>query len=385
MQKDPMIVEKLRRLTELETTLQIQIEEGSITYKHETTMQLTKAKLKIVELLNQRQSLKGDIQTFSTQLSQYKSMTLDLKNLEQSEQKQKKKLLELSVTQPFTPRIDVLEYPITPDYPIGPNYWLNSGIAFIVALLSSFFALIIFKLIAIKRTPVSTSYTLVQPQSNLIESSSMKVEERQVLSHNMKPKALAVQEDLTQNQNYLDEQQSHLLLTHLSGEGEIAIMLIYSGVTPEELLKLTVGHLDVVAGLIHLTGRFQRSLVMPATLQRILQSLQVDNNEQTLLAAIAGKEFAFDDLSQSIRKAAIDAVIENADQVDLNFIRHSYLVYLTLEGVRLNELEQIAGYIPPNQLGKYKGLKTKNKEVELSEINPIHPAQQSITYGLLKK
>ena len=67
-------------------------------------------------------------------------------------------------------------------------------------------------------------------------------------------------------------------------------------------------------------------------------------------------------------------MIENAELIGLNCIRHSYLVYLTLEGVRLNELEQVAGYIPPNQLGKYKELVIKDKEIELSEINPIHPA-----------
>ncbi len=380
MEKDPAIVEKSRRLTELETTLQVQMKEGTIAYKHETTMQLTKAKLKIAELLSQRQSLKGDIQAFSTQLTQYKSMTFDLKNLEQNEQKQKKILLELSVTQPFTPRIDILEHPVTPDYPIGPNYWLNSGIAFIVALLSSVFALIMFKFIAIKRTPVATSYTLVQPQSNLIGSSSATVEERQVLSHKMDSKALYVQENLTESQIYLDEQQSQLLLTYASGDSEIVLMLIYSGITPEELLKLTVGQLDIVAGLIHLTGRFQRSLVMPATLQQKLQSLSVVNNEQALLTTMVGKEIKLDELSKTIQKAARDAMIDNDELIDLNCIRHSYLVYLALQGVRLNELEQIAGYIPPNQLGKYKGLVTNDKAIELSEINPIHPALRSSTY-----
>lgn len=374
MEKDPAIVEKSRRLAELETTLYTQQKEGTIAYKHETTMQLTKTKLKIDELLSQRESLKGDIQTFSTQLAQYKSMTLDLQNLEQNQQKQKKILLNISVTQPFTPRVDILEYPVTPEYPIGPNYWLNSGIAFIVALVSSILALVIFKLIAIKRTPVATTYTLVQPQSNLIESSSSRIEELQELSHKMDPKALTVQANLTEGQIYLDEQQSRILLAHLSGESEIALMLIYCGVTPEELLKLTMGQLDVVSGLIHLTGRFQRSLVMPAILQQALQSLSVDNNEQALLTTTAEKEFKFDELSKTIQKAVKDTMIENAEQIDLNCIRHSYLVYLALQGVRLNELEQIAGYIPPNQLGKYKELVANDKAIDLSEVNPIHPS-----------
>ncbi len=374
IQKDPVIVEKSKRLTDLEATLQTQLKEGTISYKHETTMQLTKAKLKIVELLNQRQSLKVDIQAFSTKLAQYKSMTLDIKNLEQNEQKQKKILLDISVNQPFTPRIDILEHPATPDYPIGPNYWLNSGIAFIVALLSAIFALLIFKLIAIKRTPVATTYNVVQPQSNLIESSSTSIEERQLISHEMETKALSVQANLTDSQIYLDEQQSRTLLAHVSGESEIALMLIYSGVTPEELLKLNVDQLDIDAGLIHLTGRFQRTLVMPITLQQLLKPLFVDNNEQKLLTTTSGKEIKFDELSNTIQISARDAMIENAQLIDLNFIRHSYLMYLTLQGVRLHELEQIAGYIPPNQLGKYKGLVINDKTIDLSEINPIHPA-----------
>jgi len=380
MQKDPVIVEKSRRLIELEATLQAQIKDGSITYKHQTTMQLKKAQLKIDELLNQHQSLKGDIQAFSTQLMQYKSMTIDLQNLEKNQQKQKKILLDNSINQPLKPRIDLLENPITPDYPIGPNYWLNSGVAFIVALLGSVIALIILKLIAIKRTPVATSYTLVQPQNNLIESSQANIDEYQVLSHKMEPKALAMQANLTESLTYLDEQQSQVLLAQSSGLSEIALMLIYSGITPEELLKLTVSQFDIDAGLIHLTGRFQRSLVMPTTLQQSLQSLPVGNNEHLFLTAIAGKEFTFDELSKTIKQSASDAMIENAELIGLNCIRHSYLVYLALQGARLNELEHIAGYIPPNQLSKYKGLVTNDKTVDLSEINPMHPELRTTTY-----
>jgi uncharacterized protein involved in exopolysaccharide biosynthesis len=373
MQKDPNIVQKSRRLTELEITLQTQIKEGTTAYKHETTMQLTKAELKIAELLNQRQSLKGSLQTFSTKLSQYKSMSVDLKNLEKNEQKQKQILLNISVTQPFTPRIDILEYPVTPEYPIGPNYWLNSGIAFIVALLSSIFVLIAFKLIAIKRPSNSTSYTLIQPQSNFIESPLETVEDRHALSHKIKPKALPAQANLMTSQNYLDEQQSHILLSQLSGKSEIALMLIYSGVRPEELLKLTMDQLDIDIGLIHLMGRFQRTLIMPPILQQRLESLPLVNKEQTLLTTILGKDVKLDELSKTIQKTARAAMVEGAELIDVDYIRHSYLVYLVLQGISLKEIEQIAGYIPPNQLGKYKGLMTNDSTIELSEINPIHP------------
>jgi len=368
MQKDPVIVEKSRRLTELEATLQEQLKEGAIAYKHETVMQLTKVQLKIDELLSQRQSLKGDVQSYSTQLAQYKNMTMDLQNLEQNQAIQKTRLLDISINHPFTPRIDILEPPVTPDYPIGPNYWLNSGVAFIVALLSSIFALIIFKLIAIKRPSAATTYTLVQSQSGLIEPSSTRVKERQALTHNLQPKTLSTQASLTESHIYLDEHQSKILLAHVSGESEIALMFIYSGVTPEELLKLTVDQLDIDAGMIHLIGRFQRSIVMPTSLQ------------QTLLTANARKEITFDKLSKAIQKAARDALIENAELIDLNCIRHSYLMYLALQGVRLSELEQIAGYIPPNQLGKYKELVANDMTIDLSEINPIHPALRTTSY-----
>lgn len=380
MQKDPVIVEKSRRLTELETTLQEQQVSGAIAYKHETSMQLTKAKLKIDELLNQRRLLKGDIQAFSTQLAQYKSMALDLQHLEKNQQKQKEILLDISLTQPLTPRIDILESPVTPSYPIGPNYWFNSGIAFIVSLLSSVFALIIFKLIAIKRLPAATSYTVVQPQNNFIESSSTKIEECQVLTHTKEVQALAVQTSLMEEQVFLNEQQSQILLAHTSDESEISVKLIYCGVTPEELLTLTVGQIDMDSGLIHLTGRFQRSLVMPTTLKHWLQSKSFNHDTQALLTTAVGKESKLDELSKSIQQAAREAKIANAEQIDLDCLRHSYLMFLALQGIRLNEIEQIAGYIPPNQLSKYKGKVASNNIINLSEINPIHSALRSTSY-----
>jgi site-specific recombinase XerD len=140
-------------------------------------------------------------------------------------------------------------------------------------------------------------------------------------------------------------------------------------------MKLTLGQFDVDAGLIHIEGRYQRSLTMASDLQQMLGGfIEPDSEEHLLWRKPDGHVQTQSDISKMIHYAALDSGFENAELVDLNSLRHTYLKHLAKQGVRLNLLEKFAGYITPTQLSQYRQLAESGMTTELSELEMIHPS-----------
>lgn len=380
MKRDPAIVDKTKQLAVLNNELKMLVQSDDL-FEEEIRQLLISAEAQVNELLRQRKILLDSTQEFSTILAQYRSKTFDVEQLELQAQKQRAALIDITITRPFEPRVDILEQPMTASSPIGPNYLRDSGLVFALAMLSAALALIIYKMVAVKRTKVTSmgaSYTVIQSQDNT-EPALSSPYEPQYISHQAQQAALsepiAPVMTLGVSNICLNDEQNRALLFHLVDDGKLAMMLTYCGVAPDELMKLTLGQLDVSAGLIHIEGRYQRSLTMASDLQQMLGGfIEPDSEEHWLWRKPDGHVQTQSDISKMIHYAALDSGFENAELVDLNSLRHTYLKHLAQQGVRLNLLEKFAGYITPTQLSQYRKLAESGMTTELSELEMIHPS-----------
>ncbi|MEM5498905.1 hypothetical protein WNY77_15955 [Paraglaciecola mesophila] len=80
-----------------------------------------------------------------------------------------------------------------------------------------------------------------------------------------------------------------------------------------------------------------------------------------------------EDFNQLMINAAHDAELPYPDQLSGEVLRHTYLTYLVSQGVRLNDLEQVAGYLKPVELGKYRAVNRHGKSVDIEQANTIFP------------
>ena len=59
----------------------------------------------------------------------------------------------------------------------------------------------------------------------------------------------------------------------------------------------------------------------------------------------ANKPASSEDLDAVLLCSAVDSSLPNPGEVTAKAIRHSYIDYLVLQGLRLSDLEQITGYL----------------------------------------
>ena len=112
----------------------------------------------------------------------------------------------------------------------------------------------------------------------------------------------------------------------------------------------------------------------------LTQSLAVALQQQALKAsndAVWPEAFDEQAFSHLLVNAAHDAGIPFSDQISLSSLRHSYLTFLVMQGAKLNDLEQIAGFVHPAELGRYRDINRRAELLELAQVRRDYPLNWS--------
>lgn len=380
MERDPLIVNKQRRLKQYQEELTSLQQSSAALYEAETQQQFLQASGQVASLAQQREELREAAGRASTKRAEYQSMVAELSYLEQQLQTQKIQLIDQEVIQSNIARIDVLEPPSTPQYPVGPHYWRDSGLVVLVALLGSLFALLVLKWVAVKRTPHSpnsTTYTVIQsppPQAELTSPSNGQLAHHSPLGQlaQQQPRASLEQKRTPhaipqEKPRLLSDSELSAILAHAPNDALNALYLLLSGVAPNELMTLSGQEIDLAEQLIHVPGNFERSLKMS---ERLCTRFQSSTDAPPLWQSPHGQDCSIEDLNVLLLIASEDADLSAPHQITLDSIRHSYLSYLAKQGCKVSSLESIAGYIAPKQLSWYRGESQEHSE----QISNIHPA-----------
>ncbi|MBD1390373.1 hypothetical protein IC617_13100 [Neiella sp. HB171785] len=385
MSLDPDIVKKTRKLEELQQELADLTSNSAALYEAETRQNLVDAKGRVSALTAQREELRAATMAAKERLADYRIMNEELVLLENQIRAHKAKLIDLEVVQSDIPRVDVLEYPSAPTFPIGPNYWLHSLFVLIAAVVGALVSLQILALISVRRPsgPTTANYTIVQnapagaalgsPMNQQLEHQQdqhrlAQAPQPQALNHTASAPAIAP----IGMPRQLTTAELMALLGQAPEDGKLAMAMLLCGVAPTELMTMNEAQFDLEQQMLHLTGRFQRSLKVP---QRLIESVQALN-----LASGAGiwdqqaeQPMELADINAMLLIAAEDAQLEQPQQVNVDAVRHSYLCFIAEQGCKLSELESMTGYIPPKQLSWYRAV--ASEPVAAPEF--IHPALNS--------
>ncbi|WP_220105320.1 GumC family protein [Neiella holothuriorum] len=383
MALDPDIVKKTRKRDSQQQELDQLTTQSAALYETETKQALLDAQGRVTALTAQRQALRDETIASKERLSDYRNLVAELDILENQARAHKAKLLDIEVVQSDVPRIDVLEYPAAPTYPIGPNYWLDSLWVLLAATLGALLSFKVLAMVSVRRPtgPTSANYTVVQTGNaapGLGQSTNQQLEHQQnQLLENQHVTTPAIAQAAPQpsqlpNVTSTPRQLSTVELSNLFSQAptdiQLAIGLMLSGVAPSEFSALKGSQFDSAQQMLHLSGRFQRSLTLPASVIALLpESLSL---EASLWLQEDGSQLTVEDIDAILLIAAEDAALSNPAEVTVAVIRHSYLCFIAEQGLKLSEMESVSGYISPKQLSWYRGL----NHTAVPEVQLTHPA-----------
>ena len=87
----------------------------------------------------------------------------------------------------------------------------------------------------------------------------------------------------------------------------------------------------------------------------------------------SGESVTADDLEIGLKLAAVDGGLQQADHVDSAALRHTYLLFLVRQGVRLSELRKQVGTLSSQQLLNYGRFSPAGPGKPLEEITLHYP------------
>jgi len=165
------------------------------------------------------------------------------------------------------------------------------------------------------------------------------------------------------------------LLRAANDDGRLIVMGLLSGMSAEEIVALDWDQLDLDAGTIRISGESPRALPINAPLRQLIigrRALQ-PQAAGAVLCSPSGGPLPLDDIRSLVMYAAYDGGIEAADEVTLQTLRHTYLVYLLRQGIRFADIGRIAGRLPQQELAAYMRFAPSQPRRPLEEIELVLP------------
>lgn len=377
MNLDPDIVNKKRKIKELESRYEAITAESQQNFVEDLQRTVVASEQKQKQLEMQLDELGKDAQAFNQKLEEYSRLMRSLSQLQEQAQQLKDQLVETEVQKPFQAKINVLEEPFVPTYPISPNYWRDSAIALAAAVLVSLFALLIFSFIHRQKTPAPTmtSYNVVPPSSGLTLEQQMAAQhalEQQKnaqLGHQQTPLQLS-QTATSTPARLISEAECQSLYKVANRDGKLAMSLILNGVSPSELLVVTIQDFDLETQSLEIPGEFARSVAVTEECAQIVENLSATQPPESKLL---GSRLDEQQLDQMIINIADDAGVAFAEQFSIAALRHTYLTFLVVQGARLNDLERVAGFVSPADLSLYRQVNRRGEPCDIEALNLQFP------------
>ncbi|MBA6341502.1 tyrosine-type recombinase/integrase [Colwellia sp. MB02u-10] len=366
MEKDPRIISMKKTLLNLQNQLEEQSLLSQTMYVKEANNNLLVAKSKVSPLTEQLDTLSVKAQVFNRSLKEYTRLNDSLNQLVTQAQSLKDSLLVQEMQQVAKSQFKVLEYPFVPSYPIAPNNQRDSLISLLVAVVISLLALFLFSYIVRQKqaSTVFSNYTVVP--NDMSDKRQLLHQQEAQTSENQ---ALLEQKSATESFRLLSAGECHKLVSFASKQGKLVIFLVLSGVNIKELLAIKLQDVDLEKNTLEVNGAFARNIALPSEVSVLVTEVMQYKNTQD---NIFDENYSLEELAHLTINSAHDAELTEPEEINLENLRHTYLMFLLEQGVKLNSMEKIAGYINPAQLALYR-TNRNNTPLQHAKVNTIYP------------
>ena len=267
----------------------------------------------------------------------------------------------------------MLEAATTPLEPWRPLYWRDTAISIGGSLVLALLALWLVELF--NRPEAQPAVVLIQPQPGTLRYD----EAPQVLANRSAPaRSLELTEPtLLPRQSTFPRELRHDEVAALIGasddESRLVILLLLSGVSPEELRELHWSDVHLAQGVIRVGGASGRDIALGGGLRRVLEAT-ARVAETDLLVRSSGRPATQDSVDAQILCAAYDAALEDPTQVNSACLRHTYLAFLVRQGIRFADLTRLVGALPAEVVSAYSTLSPAGVRLGSVRVHSLHPA-----------
>ena len=370
MEKDPNIISLQKSLLNFQDQLEKDSLLSQTLFAKEANNNLLVAKEKVSILSNQLNTLNLEAQAFNHNLKEYVRMNDSLNQLITQAQGLKNSLLEQEMLQVGKPKFTVLEYPFVPSYPIAPNNQRDSLIALLISAIAALLALFLFSYIVRQKqtSTVFSNYTVV-PNVDIGEKRQRLNQQELEALENQTAQVLLKQTAAIENFRLLSTDECQKLVSFANKQGKLVIWLVLSGVSIKELLELKLQDFDVEKNSLEVSGAFTRNIALTNEVSELVSEVMQYKNKHD---NIFDENYSYEVLTHLLTNSAHDVELAKPEGVNLESLRHTYLMFLLEQDVKLNELEKIAGYIHPTQLALYHRRRIK-PALEHTKVSTIYP------------
>jgi uncharacterized protein involved in exopolysaccharide biosynthesis len=329
------------------------------------------AKQTLTEIKAQLEQHKQQATEFSSRFAEHESLLTDLEGLETLHRTTKERLVQIEARQAEKfPQVKVIERAYKPKDPISPAYTRDAIIALSGSLLFSFLGVWLIEFLTHQEK--QKSYVSIPGISVVNEPRASLIHNQNVIPDSIsQSKQKTLQHNIDASEGLPRELSDDEMLKLLKGcdlKIRRVIALLLCGLTVDEVLHLTSEQIQLDKNVIELNGEHPRTVQLPQSVKNLL-----DQNETTPAWSL-DETISDVKLKDLLVLAAIDAALDEPEKVSPESIRHTYIVFLVKQGVRLSELNQILGKIEPSVLLNYSQFMPEMRGIPLSEINLQYPA-----------
>ena len=368
------------RLAELERQIAAQRTAGQQAALAEAEEELASAREAERRLRAQIAAGRGSAGRFAARFEQYKELQSELTQLASAYQDALQRRAKLEATERArVPSVRVLEQAALPVEPWRPRYWRDAAIVVAGALLLALLAMWLVELF--NRPEPEPAVVLTQP---LIHAGMLEGVHPLGLAATMPPTLGSAERPLLEKPavppRELSAEEVLSLLRTSDLDTRIAMLLILSGISPEEALELHWRDVDREAGTVRVGGESARAVRLNVVAARYIAAA-VGLPDAPVLPGLSGQPATLESLSTQLLCAAHDAGLDRVDEVTPHALRHSYVAFLVRQGIRFADLHPLVGRLPAATLAAYSALVPAGPRVARESINYVYPALECLGSG----
>jgi len=315
----------------------------------------------IKEQLNAHKKLAAD---FSTRFTEHERLKSDLEGLEKIYRETQERYVQIE-TQQYEkyPQVEIVERARLPLQPISPDYHRDALIAVSGSLLLGLISVWLFDYLS--RTQQHQPSVMISgfgiPQDGRLNHLDYQQSPLPSLQQHQNP-ALMMTHD-----RELTDSDLRGLLVNANSVTQRLICLLLCGLSLDETANLKPDDIDYDKNTMALRGSIPRTLKLSKATKDLVEKLDkspVFEEQQSS---------SNHELSALISLAAIDAGLSHPEEISAQSIRHTYIVYLVKQGLRLGELVNLVGYLPTSDLLNYARYSPPRPGCGIDQIETVHP------------
>jgi polysaccharide biosynthesis transport protein len=315
----------------------------------------------IKEQLNAHKKLAAD---FSTRFTEHERLKTDLEGLEKIYRETQERYVQIE-TQQYEkyPQVEIVERAVLALQPISPDYDRDALIALSGSLLLGLISVWLFDYLtrAQQHQPSVMISGFGIPQDSRMNHLDYHQTPLPKLQQHQNPTLIMAQD------RELTDSDLKGLLVNANSVTQRLICLLLCGLSLDEAANIKPDDIDYDKNTMALKGSIPRTLKLSTATKGLVEKLDkspVFNEQQSL-----GNH----ELSALISLAAIDAGLSHPEEISAQSIRHTYIVFLVKQGLRLGELVDLVGYLPTSDLLNYARYSPPRPGCGIDQIETVHP------------